>query len=76
MKAMKMLHVRGALRKSLPGNHIVSLFLVFKLQNVILQCNQACNTDHNRWYGRKSFIHDVETATFILMHPGKEKQDG
>ena len=41
---------------------------------LILQCNQACNTDHIRCYDRRWFILKVETAIFISMHPGKEKE--
>ena len=43
---------------------------------LILQCNQAFNTDHIKWYDRQRFTLDVETAIFIKIYPGKEKPDG
>ena len=31
---------------------------------LMLQCNQACNTDHIRWYDKGSIL-DIATTTFV-----------
>ena len=38
--------------------------------------NQACNTVHVTGHERQRFIRDVETATFVQMHPCEENKDG
>ena len=35
-----------------------------------------CNTVHVTWHERQRFILDVDTATFVYMHPCEEKKDG
>ena len=37
-------------------------------------CNQACNTAHVTWYERQRFLLDVDTTTFVEMHPCEEKK--